>query len=1090
VSTSPRTSCPPPDRLERALSGESDADALAHARSCPACREQARQIRANLDFMSDLVDRLGPDALASAARPLPVPESMPGYQLVRELARGGQGAVYEAVQLDTKRRVALKIIETGAPGRSARRRLEREAELASSLRHPSIVSIYQSLTLPDGRLALAMEFVDGVTLDAWAQAVDADAPPTPAGRRDALRSKVLALASMCDAVQHAHVHGVIHRDLKPGNVLVASDGAVRVVDFGIARRVSHATQITRTGSFAGTLAYASPEQVSGRPDSVDTRTDVYSLGLMLYELLAGRRPYETDGSLTGAVANIVSTTPPPLARLQPGDVPAGGELEAIVAKALAKEPERRYQSAAALKGDLDNWLAGRAVEARLHSTIYVLRKLAAKHRVAFSAAFGLVLLLAAFAVAMAWSSRRLAHQRTLLAEALSSSTIERGRSVARSGENARAEALIWPELMALRPRLGDPGLPFESPPLATQAAWALFELHAGHPSVTHVATLERADPIRFERDGSAVRVMRTDGASELRDVTSGRLLEASPPVADAGPQDRILVTGGRFTLVFGADRTIAHDATGGPSLEFSAAALAPRSLVDVSADGSKLLSIDAERRLLLSTCPDLRPIATLAESVPWFARPVFSPDGRTVIAGINLVVRSWSALDGAPLATWTLPRGLRTSHERLPIGSVRMSRDARMLAVGIATNLLLYDARDPGAAPREFRAAHRGFISSLAFSDDGSTLLSHGSERNSPVWDTAAGRAVTTFEHGQLRAIPILSADGAHLAVCDAIDSLRVYSTRPNEWRHSLAGPTDTVHRVVFAPDGSALACAASDGRVRVWRAADRSLALESDRLAESVQAVVYAPDGASLIAAGTDGSLHLLEPGGAATRLATGPPVPTWLGFRPGGGTLAVVGSAPDVWLLALDAPDDVARLSGHDGRVVEGAFSPDGRSLYTVGADGVCIAWDLNRRVERLRTAPVGIVTRSVAISPGGDLIATGSDDWKIRLYDARTGQLTSTLGGAKQQVFGLAFHPAGNILFSCGRDPVVQAWAVRTGRELAQLEGHEDLVLSLALSPEGSTLATASADRTIGLWDLGFYARRFPANASPWRPPTPPR
>lgn len=575
--------------------------------------------------MRDMLERLGPEALSSAARPLPSPASVPGYQLVRELARGGQGAVYEAVQLDTRRRVALKVIETDAPGRSARRRLEREAELAASLRHPAIVSVYHVQPMSDGRLALAMEYVDGVTLDEWASKMDAEAGPGLAAHRQAVRLKVRALAAVCEAVHHAHVNGVIHRDLKPANVLVTPSGAVRVVDFGIARRVSPTTQVTRTGSFAGTLAYASPEQVSGKPDAVDIRTDVYSLGLMLYELLAGRRPYETDGSLTGAVANIVSLTPPPLSRLQPGDQPAGAELEAIVARSLAKDPAERYQSAAALQADLENWLAGRAVEARQHSTVYVLRKLAARHRVGFAAALGLLILLTAFAAAMTWSSRRLAHQRTLLAHALSSSTIERGRSVGRSGENARAEALLWPELLRAGGDPADPDLLFHSNPLATQAAWALAELYSRHPSVLHTAALQGGQPVRFEPGDHAVRLLRSDGAAEVRDARTGRLLQLTPPHAPPASSDRMVISGTRFTIVLRPDRTLLVDHDGELSREIPPARLEQATPVDVSADGTRLLVLSPERRLSLWSAEPFEPIAHLADEIAWYARPVFSP---------------------------------------------------------------------------------------------------------------------------------------------------------------------------------------------------------------------------------------------------------------------------------------------------------------------------------------------------------------------------------------------------------------------------------------------------------------------------------
>jgi serine/threonine-protein kinase len=325
-----------------------------------------------------------------------------GYDDFREIRRGGQGVVYSALHRPTRRRVAVKVLGPGAPDSVAGRdRFRREIDVVAGLQHPHIVRVYDSGFTSEGRLFYSMEQIDGLRLDEYLRAA-ADAP-TPPDLRDALR----LFARICEAVHAAHQRGIIHRDLKPGNILVDGGGEPHILDFGLARLVDPPTaddvrrNVTATGEFLGTLAYASPEQLAGDPSGIDIRTDIYSLGVILYELLTGTTPFDTRAPLAELVHAITETPPeapgarrrglprPPFARAGRLDP----DLDTITLTAMARSPDRRYPSAEALRSDIDRYLTGRPIEARKDSRWYVFRKLLARYRVA-AALLGLLLAVA------------------------------------------------------------------------------------------------------------------------------------------------------------------------------------------------------------------------------------------------------------------------------------------------------------------------------------------------------------------------------------------------------------------------------------------------------------------------------------------------------------------------------------------------------------------------------------------------------------------------------------------------------------------------------------------------------------------------
>jgi serine/threonine protein kinase len=371
------------------------------------------------------------DVPATIDLPSRLPGTIGEFRIVRELGRGGMGIVYEAEQRNPKRPVALKVVRGGGFVDDTHVRMfRREVQTLARLRHPGIAAIYESGRTDDGQHYFAMELVRGETMREYLKRRDSGRlSPVEVAHRLGLFCRI------CDAINYAHQRGVIHRDLKPTNILVPREGLagsgapgaapsgtpapvpdVKVLDFGLARitdsDVAVSTVLTDLGDVMGTLPYMSPEQVRGNPDEIDLRTDVYSLGVVLYEMLTGQLPLELPPSqLPAAVRIIGEEAPRPLTRTWKGARKLDSDLATIVHKALEKEPARRYQSAAAVAEDIQRYLSGQPILARPPSTTYQLRKLVARHKVPFAFATAFMLLVTGFGVTMAVQSRRIAHER-------------------------------------------------------------------------------------------------------------------------------------------------------------------------------------------------------------------------------------------------------------------------------------------------------------------------------------------------------------------------------------------------------------------------------------------------------------------------------------------------------------------------------------------------------------------------------------------------------------------------------------------------------------------------------------------------------
>ena len=419
------------------------------------------------------------------------PDEFAGYRIIEKIGRGGMGVVYLAEQQQPKRSVALKLIRPGGVSEDFRSRFALEAEALGKLKHPAIAQIYEAGSLDSRGLNqpfIAMEYVEGVDLATYLEEHELD-----------LDARCTLLRKICEGVQHAHLSGVIHRDLSPRNILIDERGDPKIIDFGVARMIdTEHTSMTMTGQFVGTMSSMSPEQCQGRSEEIDSRTDVYSLGVLGYRILSGQEPYELQSTpVLEALRVICEEVPPPIGRIRSG---LRGDLEKVIGKALEKDPARRYSTAAEFAADLGRFQRREPVSARPATVFYQLRRLASRHRAGVVALLAIIiggLLL----TAQAFTSQRafLVHRQDSFLAAMAvfsmqkSLTPEQRADLAGAAERIESQFAGDPAMQAdlhdyFSSMFGKLGFDRESDEHAAQA----FQLHRQVSGPTHPKTLRIA----------------------------------------------------------------------------------------------------------------------------------------------------------------------------------------------------------------------------------------------------------------------------------------------------------------------------------------------------------------------------------------------------------------------------------------------------------------------------------------------------------------------------------------------------------------------------------------------------------------------
>ncbi len=991
------------------------------------------------------------------------------YVLVGELGRGGMGVVYEALDSQLNRKVALKLMLPSPNQDPKSRQLEldrfsQEAQLSAKLKHPNIVTVYEAGVL-DGRQFLAMELIEGKAFSEWRHGAS-------------VRDQVALLRDVAAAVHHAHEQGILHRDLKPRNILVGAGNRPFVTDFGLAKSLGKDVNLSLTGSGAvvGTPAYMSPEQAQGM-ERVDWRTDIWSLGVILYEIMVGRTPFAGDSPIEILMKVVKDPVVPPLQAAE-GASALGLDkaLENICLKALAKKDKDRYVTAQALADDLTLWLSGEHVKVSAPKPRKARR--ASPHRRLYFVTGLLFLLTAAglgwilFGPGASSVTSDLLKARRLMDDGRFNEALVLYRSVlAREPENkdaAEGEGLsIRGRDVQQRGREGQDQQKVDR---------LVKELEGRLKAVGEVAT--QLDASRSEEERRKLEGRRREEMEQIRRLEkelellrfkqSGPAATAvKPPPASGLPSDEALKVAANLMAYLDPAR---YAVSGGWSLQ----------------DGRLVSDTSAFARLEIPYAApaeyDLRVVFIRQSGTDAVALLLAGPRGNfaCLVGAEDSGAAGFADVAGDPGDA--LRRGERflendrphTAVVQVRRGGVKLFLDGREIAQRAT------DFADL-SLPEAWRLRNPG-------------VLGVGSHRSATVFQridllevAERGRRAPPSPPLSLRAVPVaagtlkpgLIAEGYFGQDFQVPAIRRVDASPTSDWKEGPAwagGPIDAFCMrwrgfLQFPRSGRYTLFLTSDEAVRLVLDDVQLIAAPALARANPLTATFQAEEGYHrLVLESSDESFRA----SLALAWAEGPDaapvlVPAKACFH----TASEFES-----FLAPRPPELLAELKGHSNSVTGVAFRPDGKVVASASEDHRVRFWDTSTRKDVGQPAVHSKGVICVAFSRDGKTFATGAWDTKIRLWDAGTTTIVKTFDGHTSFIQGVAFSPDGRLLASASYDRTVRLWDLETGQTAAVLQGHASGIEAVAFSPDSRWIVTASLDHSARLWEVqtGMQVRAF--------------
>ncbi|WP_206026342.1 tetratricopeptide repeat protein [Roseimicrobium sp. ORNL1] len=1055
------------------------------------------------------------------------------YTLREQLGEGGFGVVWVAEQVKPVRRtVALKIIKLGMDTRDVVARFEQERQALAMMDHPNIARVFDAGVTDHGRPFFVMELVHGVRITEYCDKANL---PTV--------ERLKLFISVCHAVQHAHQKGIIHRDLKPSNILVTLHDGVpvpKVIDFGVAKatqgRVVEQTIHTQFHQMIGTPLYMSPEQVELGGLDVDTRADIYVLGVLLYELLTGRTPFDAkvllkagydemrrvlreqepqrpSTALTGmtqeklsSVAQKRGSEPPKLIHAIRGD------LDWIVMKCLEKDRARRYETANGLAADIQRHLDNDPVSACPPSAMYRFRKLARRHRGALAIACVATMAMLLGLAGLIVSNVLITQQKDEKVAALEQSKINE-QAANRNAVKAREQEQIAEanELLARRRYY------------AAQMNLAMQAWHAGEmPRVLELLESQRPSP----------------GEEDFRGFEwyyLWRLCQGGDRVPIRGHDQTVLglafSPNGKTLASASWDRTVRlWDTATGTEQKVLRCNHGPWE-VAFSPDGKMLASSGQEAKtMILWDVESGKALQTIDGAVVG-AR--FTPDGKSIVGGQHIAsgnyIKEWDAASGQErssfadssfviglsvergtvitstgidngdeIRVWDWPSGKRRLTIPVRITTATSSPDCSRVAVSSWGKILLWDTTN-GICKATYSLD--SFARGLAFSPDGKRLAAGLENRRVVVYDIESGKQIAEDVHLDPIWGLAFSPNGKSLASSTLAGAIKLWDMMPAEEATTFSGiepnpglPEGSRRCLRFTPDSKSL-LVGSKGLTRVI---DVKAGKEVAVLPASGVGAISA-DGNVLVGSTADGGFELWDVRAGskvpAISVSEGSKMPKVI-VSPDGGTLASYypwssNSTVTLHDVTKAMTPRVLPSQSNTLSVISAAFSSDGKLLASGYHFQWVVVWDLatGEAKWRIYQEPGMMVVVSVAFSPDGKSLAIGTDGGAVTLWDMDTGKQRVAFRGHTSFVNALAFSPDSRVLATAGNDKTVRLWDVVTGQERGTLTGHTGAVMNVAFSPDGFTLATASGDGTVKLWRGATDALALaPRKDVPWIPSGP--